>query len=54
MKVCDNGAFALGNGDVFMACAFDDSERDGFLRHCVRFVSMQTAALQVYSPIAYY
>jgi hypothetical protein len=35
VEVCDNGTLALGNGDEFVAGAFDDGEGDGFLRHCV-------------------
>lgn len=53
MKVCDDGAFALGDGNVFVACAFDDRERDGFLRHCIGYVSMQTAVFWVNGVIAY-
>lgn len=33
MKVCDDGALALRNRDIFVACALDDGERNGFLRH---------------------
>jgi hypothetical protein len=33
VEVCDDCALALGNWDVFIASAFDDSERDGFGRH---------------------
>jgi hypothetical protein len=35
VKVCDDGAFAFGDGDVFVSGTFDDGEGDGFLRHCV-------------------
>lgn len=34
VEVCDDSALTLWNGDVFVACAFDDCERYGFLRHC--------------------
>ena len=33
MEVCDDGALALGDGDVLIACALDDGERYVFLRH---------------------
>lgn len=33
VEVRDDGALALGNGDVFAACALDDGERNGVLRH---------------------
>jgi hypothetical protein len=33
VEIGDDGAFAGGDWDVFMACAFDDGEGDGFLRH---------------------
>jgi hypothetical protein len=35
VEVCDDGAFAFGDGDVFVSGTFDDGEGDGFLRHCV-------------------
>lgn len=31
MEVRDDGALACGDGDVLMACALDDGERNG---HC--------------------
>jgi hypothetical protein len=34
VEVCDDGAFAFGDGDVFISGTFDDGEGDGFLRHC--------------------
>lgn len=34
VEVCDDGGLALGDGDVLVACAFDDGEGDGVLRHC--------------------
>jgi hypothetical protein len=33
VEVCDDGAFAGGDWDIFMACAFDNGEGNGFLRH---------------------
>lgn len=39
MEVCDDGALALGDGDVLIARALDDGERYVFLRH-YRMVSM--------------
>jgi hypothetical protein len=33
VEVCDDCALALGNGDVLMAGALDDSKRYVFLRH---------------------
>jgi hypothetical protein len=33
VEVCNDGALALRDGNVLMACAFDDGKRDGFLRH---------------------
>lgn len=39
VEVCDDGALALGDGDVLMARALDDGERYVFLRH-YRMVSM--------------
>jgi hypothetical protein len=33
VEVCDDCAFAVRDGDVLMACAFDDGKRYVFLRH---------------------
>jgi hypothetical protein len=33
VEICDDGALAFGNGNVFISGAFDDGEGDGFLRH---------------------
>ena len=39
VEVCDDGALALGDGDVLIARALDDGERYVFLRH-YKIVSM--------------
>lgn len=33
VEICDDCAFAVGDGNVLLACAFDDGKRDVFLRH---------------------
>lgn len=33
VEVCDDGGLAGGDGDVLVACAFDDCEGDGAKRH---------------------
>jgi hypothetical protein len=33
VEICDGGVVVLGEGDEFMACAFDDSEGDEFVGH---------------------
>ena len=33
VEVCDDGALAVGDGDVLMSRALDDGERYVFLRH---------------------
>lgn len=33
VEVCDHRALAIWDGDVLLACAFDDGKRYVFLRH---------------------
>jgi hypothetical protein len=51
VEVCDDCALALGNGDVLMAGALDDSKRYVFLRHytlvSMRYLNNAKSSLDV-------